>query len=138
MKLTKTQIHYLEDNLTRVCQDRVKEYQNTLGKVSVRDEILKELKEGTIKLLPSKTIIQNLMKSSEGRPTSTYYGSHFDITELISKEDKERIINEVGERNIKSQKFRDTIFKVRQTVLNKIVLEGIDIEQAIKELDKVK
>ena len=136
-KLTKTQINYLEDKLNRVVQDKVQAFQNELGKNENSDRvIIDELVSGNIKLLPKSEIIKIL--KTKRTSNSYYYNISLYVNEIISQEDKERIENEVNSRDTKINEFRDKLNKAKTNVLDKIVLEGIDVETAIAELNEIK
>ena len=136
-KLTKTQINYLENKLNRVVNDKVQEFKNGIGEGENSDKvIIDELVAGNIKLLP-KTEIIKILKTK--RTSSGYYRNiSLYVNEIISQEDKERIENEVNSRDNKIIEFRDKLNKAKTNVLDKIVLEGIDVETAIAELNKIK
>ena len=136
-KLTKTQINYLENKLNRVVNDKVQEFKNGIGEGENSDKvIIDELVAGNIKLLP-KTEIIKILKTK--RTSSGYYRNiSLYVNERISQEDKERIENEVNSRDNKIIEFRDKLNKAKTNVLDKIVLEGIDVETAIAELNKIK
>lgn len=136
-KLTKTQIYYLENKLNRVVNDKVQEFKNGIGEGENSDKvIIDELVAGNIKLLP-KTEIIKILKTK--RTSSGYYRNiSLYVNEIISQEDKERIENEVNSRDNKINEFRDKLNKAKTNVLDKIVLEGIDVETAIAELNKIK
>lgn len=136
-KLTKTQINYLENKLNRVVNDKVQEFKNGIGEGENYDKvIIDELVAGNIKLLP-KTEIIKILKTK--RTSSGYYRNiSLYVNEIISQEDKERIENEVNSRDNKINEFRDKLNKAKTNVLDKIVLEGIDVETAIAELNKIK
>lgn len=136
-KLTKTQINYLENKLNRVVNDKVQEFKNGIGEGENSDKvIIDELVAGNIKLLP-KTEIIKILKTK--RTSSGYYRNiSLYVNEIISQEDKERIENEVNSRDNKINEFRDKLNKAKTNVLDKIVLEGIDVETAIAELNKIK
>jgi hypothetical protein len=57
---------------------------------------------------------------------------------MVSQEDKERIENEVNSRDNKVNEFRDKLIKAKTNALDKIVLEGVDVESAIAELNNIK
>lgn len=136
-KLTKTQINYLENKLNRVVNDKVQAFQNEFGKDEQSDRvIIDELVAGNIKLLPKSEIIKIL--ATKRKSNGYYYNISLYVNEIISQEDKERIENEVNSRDKKINEFRDKLNKAKTNVLDKIVLEGIDVETAIAELNEIK
>lgn len=134
MKLSKTQIHYLEDKLERVVADKNKEYRNSLDIQSLDKEILKRLKTNEVKLLPKSEILNKIAD----KILNGYYSNSIYIYELISKEDKEIIENKLNEKQQLANKYGVKLQEVKRNILDKIVLEGVDVETALKELDNVK
>lgn len=133
MKLTKTQIHYLENKLDRVVSEKKSAYVNSLNIQSLDKEILKRLKANEIKLLPKAEILNKIAdKISNG-----YYSSSIYIYELIGKDDKERIETEIQEKQDLINKYTSRLQEVKSNMLDKIVLEGVDLETALAELESV-
>ena len=136
-KLTKTQINYLENKLNRVVNDKVQAFQNEFGEDKNSDRvIIDELVAGNIKLLPKSEIIKILQ--TKRKSDGYYYNILLYVNEIVSQEDKERIENEVNSRDKKINEFRDKLNKAKTNILDKIVLEGIDVETAIAELNNIK
>jgi len=135
--LTKTQINYLENKLQRVVDDKVQEFKKELGEGKNSDRvIIDELVAGRIKLLPKSEIIKAL--KTKCTSNSYYYNTSLYVNEMVSQEDKERIENEVNQRDSKINEFRDRLIKAKTNALDKIVLEGVDVESAIAELNNIK
>jgi len=135
--LTKTQINYLENKLQRVVDDKVQEFKKELGEGKNSDRvIIDELVAGRIKLLPKSEIIKTL--KTKCTSNSYYYNTSLYVNEMVSQEDKERIENEVNQRDSKINEFRDRLIKAKTNALDKIVLEGVDVESAIAELNNIK
>lgn len=134
--LTKTQINYLENKLQRVVDDKVQEFKKELGEGKNSDRvIIDELVAGNIKLLPKSEIIKIL--KTKCTSNSYYYNTSLYVNEMVSQEDKERIENEVNQRDNKINEFRDKLNKAKTNALDKIVLEGVDVESAIAELNNI-
>jgi hypothetical protein len=57
---------------------------------------------------------------------------------MVSQEDKERVEKEVSARETKVNEFREKLYKAKQNALDSIVLDGVDVETALAELDKIK
>ena len=134
-KLSRTQINYLEDKLRRVVEDKVSDFRKSFSNESKQDLILKGLQDGSIKMISEKEIIKYF---EENRGGSYYYTPNINLTELVDKKDVERIEKIVKTRE---DKINDYSFKLRnaqQNALDKIVLEGVDVETALAELDKIK
>lgn len=136
MALTKTQIRYLEDKLSRVVNEKIRKFKSSLGDDKyVEKEILTKLKQGTIKLLPDEQIIKMFSNTIDNK--NYYYTSSFTIDMFISKKDRDKINSEVSKYNSRLSNYSDKLLEVKENILDNIVLRGIDIETAIKELDKV-
>ena len=134
-KLSRTQINYLEDKLRRVVEDKVNDFRKTFTNESKQDLILKGLQDGSIKMISEKEIIEHFVNDSRG---GYYYTPSINLTDLINPKDVERIEKIVKTRE---DKINDYSFKLRnaqQNALDKIVLEGVDVETALAELDKIK
>ena len=135
--LTKTQINYLENKLQRVVDDKVQEFKKELGEGKNSDRvIIDELVAGRIKLLPKSEIIKKLKEKVNYN--GYYYNTSMYVNEMVSQEDKERIENEVNQRDSQFNEFRDRLIKAKTNALDKIVLEGVDVESAIAELNNIK
>ena len=136
MALTKTQINYLENKLSRAVSDKVDTFKQQLGESKSSDEVIfNKLISGEIKMLSSKELIKKLKEKYSNN--SYYYNKNFYVNEMISEKDRERIESEVNQREHKINEFRDKLNKAKTNALDKIVLEGIDFETAIAELDNV-
>ena len=134
-KLSRTQINYLEDKLRRVVEEKVSDFRKSFTNESKQDLILKGLQDGSIKMISEKEIIKYF---NDCRGGGYYYTPSINITELVSQKDVERIEKIVKTRE---DKINDYSFKLRnaqQNALDKIVLEGVDVETAIAELNKIK
>lgn len=136
MALTKTQINYLENKLNRVVEDKVDTFRKKLGEGKNSDRvIIDELVAGNIKLLSNSEIIKIL----KTKLTNYYYcNMSVYLNELISKQDRERIENKINQRDKKINEFRDRLDKAKANALDKIVLDGVDVETALAELNKIK
>ena len=134
-KLSRTQINYLEDKLNRVVREKVETFKKSFTNESKQDLILKGLQDGSIKMISEKEIIKFFEENKGG---SYYYTPSINLTELVDKKDVERVEKIVKARE---DKINDYSFKLRnaqQNALDKIVLEGVDVETAIAELNKIK
>ena len=137
MALTKTQINYLENKLSRVVDERVETYRKELGEGKSADRVIAEkVVSGEIKLLTAKELVKRLTKQVQER-NSYYYNYSMNVCDMVSNEDRERIANEVNERDTKINDFRNKLRDAKQNALDKIVLEGVDVELAIKELNNI-
>lgn len=136
MALTKTQINYLENKLNRAVEDRVDTFRKELGDNKSSDRvIIDKLVTGEIKLLSSKELIKKLKEKNSNN--SYYYNQSLYVNEMVSEQDKERIENEVNSRDKKVNDFRDRLYKAKTNALDKIVLEGVDVETALAELNAI-
>lgn len=136
MALTKTQINYLENKLNRAVEDRVETFKKELGDNKSSDRvIIDKLVAGEIKLLSSKELIKRLKEKNSNN--SYYYNQSLYVNEMISEQDKERIETEVNSRDKKVNDFRDRLYKAKTNALDKIVLEGVDVETALAELNAI-
>ena len=137
MGLTKTQINYLENKLDRAVSDKVDKFKQELGEGKSSDKVIADrLQSGEIKLLPSKEILKKIREKASNN--SYYYNTNLYVNELISNEDREKIEAEVRSRDKKINDYRDKLYKAKTNALDKIVLEGVDVETALAELDNIK
>ena len=134
-KLSRTQINYLEDKLRRVVEDKVSDFRKSFTNESKQDLILKGLQDGSIKMISEKEIIKFFEENKGG---SYYYTPNINLTELVSQKDVERVEKIVKTREDKINDYSDKLRKAQQNALDKIVLEGVDVETAIAELNKIK
>ena len=135
--LTKTQINYLENKLDRAVGEKIDAFRKQIGEGQNTDKTLvDEIVAGNIKLLPKSELIKKLKEKTSGN--TYYYNTSLYVNEMVSEEDKERIEKEVRNRENKVNDFREKLYKAKQNALDKIVLEGVDVETALAELDKIK
>lgn len=135
MALTKTQIGYLQDKLQREVTKKIENFKKSLGEEkNIAQAILDEVKAGKVKLLANKDLIEVL---EEGINRYHYYNPSFYITDLVSEKDKNRIQKELDEREQKIADFTDKLEKAKQNALDKIVLEGVDVETAMAILNEI-
>lgn len=138
MALTKTQINYLENKLSRVVDERVETYRKELGEGKSADRVIAEkIASGEIKLVTTKELVKKITKHVQDRNHYYYYNYSMNICDMVSDEDKEKVTNEVSERDTKINDFRNKLRDAKQNTLDKIVLEGVDVELAIKELNNI-
>ena len=133
--LTKTQINYLENKLDRAVTEKVDKFKSELGNKTLDVIIVEELAKGNIELLPKEEIIAFLKQVVKSK--SYYYSISVAIQDLINEDDKNRLDSEVKGRDTKLQDYRDRLSKAKQNALDSIVLNGVDVEVALAELDKV-
>ena len=135
--LTKTQINYLESKLDRAVNDKVNKLRKELGEGGSLDKaIINELVVGNVKLLPKSEIIKKL-KEKTNYNGGYSYNMILYVNEMVSQEDKERVEKEFKARETKINEFRDKLYKAKQNALDSIVLDGVDVETALAELDKI-
>ena len=136
-KLSRTQINYLEDKLNRVVEQKVRDFKDSLGKDKTKPEIImEELNAGKIKFLSNDEIL-NFFNKDRGMGTY-YYNPSIRLDELISEKDMKRISKIVDEKQDKVYAYQDKLREAKQNALDKIVLEGVDVETAMAELNKIK
>ena len=134
-KLSRTQINYLEDKLRRVVEDKVSDFRKSFPNESKQDLILKGLQDGSIKMISEKEIIKYFVESRGG---GYYYTPSINLTELVNEKDVERVEKIVKTREDKINDYSYKLKTAQQNALDKIVLEGVDVETALAELDKIK
>lgn len=135
--LTKTQINYLESKLDRAVSEKVDKFRKGLGEGNNSDKVLvNEIVAGNIKLLPKSELIKKL-KEKANYNGGYYYNVSLYVSEMVSQEDKERIEKEFNERETKINEYREKLHKAKQNALDSIVLDGVDVETALAELDKI-
>lgn len=136
-KLSRTQINYLEDKLNRVVEQKVSDFKKSLGKDKTKPEIImEELNAGKIKFISNDEIL-NLFNKDMGIG-GYYYTPSIRLDELISEKDMNRISKIVDERQDKVNDYQIKLRDAKQNALDKIVLEGVDVETAMAELNKIK
>lgn len=133
MKLTKTQINYLENKLDKVAREKRENFIKQIGQTTLDKEIVQRLKNGKIKLLPKAELISVL----EETVIKSSYRCSFFVSEIISQEDKKQIEKEIKEKQELIDNFSNKLYETKSNVLDKIVLEGLDIEKALAEFDKI-
>ena len=140
MALTKTQINYLENKLARVVDERIENYRKELGEGKSADRVIAErIASGDIKLLTTKELTKKITKQVQNRCNSSYYYNYsINVCDMVSDEDKEKVTDEVKERDTKINDLRDKLRNAKQNALDKIVLEGVDFETAIAELNNIR
>lgn len=137
MALTKTQINYLQNKLERAVSERITQFKKDLKDEYVLERaILKRVKSGEIKLLPPEEIIKVVSKAIEDK--SYYYTSSFQLEELISTKDYNKVKAIVDKTKERIDTYSYELFKAKDNALDKFVLGGVDIDTALAELDKVK
>jgi len=138
MALTKTQINYLENKLDRAVNNKIDKFRTEIGEGKSTDKVLvDEIVAGNIKLLSQKEIIKKL-KEKTSCSGGYYYNYSLYVNEMVSEQDKERVEKEVRERENKINDYRDKLYKAKQNALDNIVLNGVDVETALAELEKIK
>ena len=133
-KLSRTQINYLESKLSRVVEDKVNDFKKSFTNESKYDLIFKGLQDGSIKMISEKEIIKHFEESKGGY----YYTPSINLTELVNQKDVERVEKIVKAREDKINNYSYKLRNAQQNALDKIVLEGVDVETALAELDKIK
>ena len=134
MALTKTQIYYLENKLDKVVNEKKADFSEKLGGTYLDKEILKRLKTGKVKLLSKAELLSVFEKKITDK--TTYYKS-FGIQDFISDTDRQEIETEIQEKQDKINHYSNKLSKVKSNILDKIVLEGIDIDTAFAELENI-
>jgi hypothetical protein len=137
MALTKTQINYLQNKLERVVSERITQFKKDLkDEDTLEKAILKRVKSGEIKLLPPEEIIKIISKTIENK--NYYYTSSFQLEELISTKDYNKVKAIVDKTKERIDTYSYELSKAKDNALDKFVLGGVDIDTALAELDKVK
>ena len=133
MALSKTQINYLEDKLNRVVGEKIDNFKQSLNGSNEKDLVFKGLQDGSIKMISEKEIIDCFKTRMD-----SYYSPSINLTELISDKDYEKIRKIVNENQDKINNYSNKLRDAKQNALDKIVLEGVDVETALAELNKIK
>ena len=135
MALTKTQINYLADKLSRTVEDKVVEFKKSLKQEENFDTVLVGLlEEGKIKLLPKSELIKVFKAKAK---SGYYYNASVQLKELIDADTIESLEKERNQNSNKVQEYRNKLELAKTNALDKIVLEGIDVETAIAELNNI-
>lgn len=135
IKLTKTQINYLESKIGRIINDKIDKFKKEIGLANCIDEILlNEIIAGNIKILPKSEIINRLKEQSLNK---SYYTISLHINDLVSQEDYKRTEKEHNIKKTKLNDFKEKLHKAKQNALDNIVLNGVDVEKVLTELDKI-
>lgn len=134
MALTKTQISYLEEKLDRVVSEKNTAFKNEVGDTNLPKVISERLSDGSIKLLSEADIVKVIADSV---PYTYGYHTSVEIEDLINKKDLNKIKKELDDRSEKIRDYNTKLHKAKQDALDKIVLDGVDIETALALLDSV-
>lgn len=135
--LTKTQINYLENKLERAVSDKIDDFKKNLGEgTTLGQEILKRIKAGEVKFISDKDLIKLFEDKIYG--SYSWYNPTVAFNELISQADQDKIQKDLDKRADKINKYSMKLSSAKQNALDKIVLEGVAVEVALAELDKVK
>ena len=135
--LTKTQINYLENKLNRAVSDKIENFKKELGEgTTLGKEILKRVKAGEVKFISDKDIIK--LFDDKLNNGYSWYNPTASFDELISQSDRDKIQKDLDKRETKINEYSNKLYLAKQNALDKIVLEGVAVEIALAELDKVK
>lgn len=136
MALTKTQISYLEEKLDRVVSEKSTAFKNEVGDTNLPKAISERLSDGSIKLLSEADIVKVI---ADKIPHTYTYGYHtsVEIEYLINEKDLNKLKKELDDKSEKIRDYNTKLHKAKQDALDKIVLDGVDIETALALLDSV-
>ena len=134
MALTKTQISYLEEKLSRVVSEKSTAFKNEIGDTNLPKVISERLSDGSIKLLSEADIVKVI---ADRIPYSFGYHTSVEVEYLINKKDLNKLKKELDDRSEKIRDYNTKLQKAKQDALDKIVLDGVDVETALALLDNV-
>lgn len=134
MALTKTQISYLEEKLSRVVSEKSTAFKNEVGNTNLSKEVGEKLSDGSIKLLSEADMVKAIV---DAIPYTYGYRTSVEIEDLINKKDLNKIKKELDGRSEKIRAYNTKLNEAKQDALDKIVLDGVDIETALALLDNV-
>lgn len=138
MALTKTQINYLENKLDRVVAEKIAEYKKQAdSNDSFSMFVFKSIQNGKAKLLSNSDLLK-VIKEQVNNTTYYYSQTSIAVENMIEPKQREKLSKEYDEKKAKSEDFSNRIRKAERQALDRIVLEGIDVETALAELDKIK
>lgn len=115
-KLTKLQLDYLKDKLKKIADDKMQ--------YIIEPEYIDNTKK--IKLIADKKVELKSLKAQLKLSTYSYWYDVYDFTKYESNYNKEYEVY-----NKKLQKISDCTTRI----LDKVILSGLDIEEALKELE---
>lgn len=139
MAITKTQINYLEQKLRRIGQEKIDKFKEEHKPLNKTQYALKQIKAGKVKLLPKSEIIKKFETLVEGRSSYSYYYDNpsLSLDELLAPQDAETIRNQVNVIDNEIAEFSNKVKTAIQNALDKIVLEGVDVDIATQELENI-
>jgi len=124
MKITKTQIDYLDRRLSDIFDDKVKAFKAAQGTYTSEQkfaDIYTAIKTGKIKLRPKADVIKNARNWPELR-------DFYDLSSIDKKADE--LDEAIGD-------YRDKLRKAKTEIMDKVVLSDLMIEEAVAEFKKL-
>lgn len=126
MKITKTQIDYLDRRLRDLRNEKIKNAFPDSKGYSCMD-LYKAIKSGEVKLKPAKDIKTDKEFSPNGY-RACYISNLFDIEKFEEK---------YSEDFKARQEYADKLDKAMTDIMDKVVLSDLMIEEAVKEFMKL-
>lgn len=124
MKITKTQIDYLDRRLSDIFEDKVRAFKDAQGTYDYKEKMLdiySGLKTGKIKLKTKAEVLSNSRSWPEIR----------DFFDLSSIDKKSQDLDESLDN------YKDKLRKAKTDIMDKVVLSDLMIEEAVKEFMKL-
>lgn len=126
MKITKTQIDYLDRRLRELRNEKIKKaFPDSKGYSCL--DLYKAIKSGEVKLKPTKDIKTDKEFSPNGY-RACYISNLFDIEKFEEK---------YSEDFKARQEYADKLDKAMTDIMDKVVLSDLMIEEAVKEFMKL-
>lgn len=124
MKITKTQIDYLDRRLSDIFDDKIRAFITAQGAYTSEQkftDIYTAIKTGKIKLKPKAEVMKNVSKWPELR-------DFFDLSSIDKKAyDLDEALDD----------YRDKLRKAKTEIMDKVVLSDLLIEEAVAEFKKM-
>lgn len=125
MKITKTQISYLEHRLSDIKCEKLQKYSNDMKSRYTAQELYDAIKSGKVKLKPKKDICQ----------TSTYFHACSpNVRDLFDMS----VFSKAYQDNDESyEKYKAKLEKAITDIMDRVVLSDLMIEEAVTEFKKL-
>lgn len=126
MKITKTQINYLDNRLDDIMRQKIADFKKKFPEQTTAqkwEEIHKGIKSGKIPMYPLKEFITNVKGWCSPDIKTMFDLSRYDNAD----KEREESINE----------YSDKLDKAKTEIMDKVVLSDLMIEEAVAEFKKL-
>ena len=138
MTLTKTQIHYLENKLDRVVTEKIAAFKAEVNNnESFSKFVFRNLQAGRVSLLSKKDLMKVIEEQCKGTSYSYYNTTSIAVENMIPTDQEEVLRKEFDDKQNQIDEYSNKLRKAERQALDKIVLEGVDVDSALAELEKI-